>query len=155
MKSSATFGRHLSKFEKRAKMPPPTAVSYFTIAAFSLPRQLYLVLNIPETTWDSNFKIYQNVALDSRSLHLDRKQSHQLLSVGRKSHKRVHFVPCSGRDCSITVQSISKRLTVLERVIQGFIFHCVMSCIRHFAPWPRTWRSRGLTVIYALHKWLI
>ena len=42
--------------------------------------------------------------------------------VGSKSRKHVHFGLCSGRHFSVTVQPISKKVTVLERVIQ----------VRHF-----------------------
>ena len=39
-----------------------------------------------------------------------------VLPVGSKSHKRVHFWPCSVRTFLLTVHSISKRIPVLERV---------------------------------------
>ena len=45
-----------------------------------------------------------------------------LLPVGRKSHKLVHLWLCSGRDFSITVQSISKSLSILEITIQALPF---------------------------------
>ena len=56
-----------------------------------------------------------------QALFLYRKQRHHLLLVGSRSHRRVHFGSCSGRDWLITVQSISKRCrqTATENVIQG------------------------------------
>ena len=37
--------------------------------------------------------------------------------VGSKLHKRVDFGSCSGRDFSVMFYPISKKFTVLERVI--------------------------------------
>ena len=47
------------------------------------------------------------------------ERASQLLPVGGKSHKRVHYGSCFGRDFSIMVQPILKEFTVLETVIQG------------------------------------
>ena len=122
MSSPVASGRHLSKFEKRPKMPRPTALFSLNLmqcqislqisrvknsgnvfelsgAAFRLapPYGVFLVFNISGTARSSNFKMLHNVVLDS----LDRKRRHHLLSVGSKSHKRVHFGACSDCDFSI------------------------------------------------------
>ena len=73
--------------------------------------------------------------------------------VGSKSHKRVHFGPCSDCNFSIMVQLILKTFTDLK-LIQGlhFLFCNILDI---FAPWPRKCSSSGPTVVYALRRWLI
>ena len=81
------------------------------------------------------------------------KWRHNLLPIGRKSHKQVNLGPCSGRDFSITVRSISKGFTVLERAIQGLhLLLCNTQDI--FASWPWKLGSKWRTVV-VLHKWMI
>ena len=76
-----------------------------------------ILFNVSETTRASNYK---NLTQHSPrpSLHSRWKGRHQLLPVGSKSHKRVHFRSCFGGDFSITLQPILKKFTVLETVIQ-------------------------------------
>ena len=63
------------------------------------------------------------------SLHFNWKRHQELLPVGIKSHKRVHFESCLDHDFS-TFQAISKKFTVLERVIQVHHFLPVLALLR-------------------------
>ena len=47
--------------------------------------------------------------------------------MGINGYFRVHFWSCWGRDFSLTVQSISLRITVLGSVIQSASFFCLVT----------------------------
>ena len=47
---------------------------------------------------------------------------------GSKLHKRVHFGSCSGCGLSTTVQTMPKKFTALEAVIQGLYFSSSVTC---------------------------
>ena len=73
---------------------------------------------------------------------------------GTKSHKLGNFALCLARHFSITIQSISKRFTVLDTAI--LVFHFLLcNLLDTLAPWPRKWGWSGPNVIYALLKWPI
>ena len=73
--------------------------------------------------------------IPGRSLYLHRKWRHQLLPIDIRSHKRGHFGSCSGRDIALTVQPMSKRFKVLERLIQ-LLHRFLRNSLDMFAPWP-------------------
>ena len=73
---------------------------------------------ITETTFT---RTQSDVHSVGKSLHPYRKWRHWLFQISSNSHKFIHFA-CSWRDIAITIQLISKRFTVLEKVIQ----------VRHF-----------------------
>ena len=89
-------------------------LSSMSAAATSAVKKWFF--NISETTRASNFKMYNKVALNTRYWR------HNLLPIGSKSHKRIKFGSCSGRDFSMTVHTISKRVTILETVIQELYY---------------------------------
>ena len=63
-----------------------------------------------------NFIIYPNLSLDG--LYISTGNYATRLQYGSKSHKGVIFASRSGGDFLITVQSISKRFTIEEILIQ-------------------------------------
>ena len=94
--------------------------------------------NTLETTRGRNFKSYHNV-------------THASLYFTNPTDK---FSVMFGSQFLDNGSIISKRFTVLERVIQGLhLFLC--AALDTFASWAREWGSRGPTVVDALHKWLI
>ena len=129
MTSSATSGRLQIAF--MPPLPSPTSLS-----------QNDLSWNILESTKAITFKIYHRVAIDRHYLYFDQKWRHRH-EVGSKSHKRVHFGSCSGRDFLIAFQKMSKRFKVLKSVIHlpHFLFCGPLDI---FAPWPRNVAQVGL-----------
>ena len=108
--------------------------------------------NISETT-ELASKFTTNFSLDSSHI----LNENDIITNFRSSANRINvFIYGSyfDRDFSITVQSISKRFTVLERMIQmlHFLF-CNPLDIFCSSTTKTDWI--GATVIYALHKWLI
>ena len=81
-----------------------------------------IFLNISKSIRGNNFKIYQTVALDS--LYISTRND--VIVYFRSVANRIN-VFIFGHDCSITVQSNSKRFTVLEKVgrFKG-IFYCAV-----------------------------
>ena len=69
-----------------------------------------------------------------QSLPLDRKLRHNLLPVGIKSHKSVHFGSCLGHDFSLTVQPILKQFTVFACAIKQLYFFFLRNLLDVFAP---------------------
>ena len=80
-----------------------------------------LILIFSETTNAISFKIEQGITLDSLYI-LSGKRRHQLLPVGSKSPKPIHFGSSSDRDFWIMLQPIQKKFAELETVIQGIHF---------------------------------
>ena len=105
-------------------------------------RRREMIFFISKTTKPSNFNISHSIALDNLYLHFRGKCRHQLLPVGSKSHKPVHFGSCSGGDFSITVQLILKQFTVLETDSRASF--SLVQPIRHVCSNPENGARVGL-----------
>ena len=80
--------------------------------------KLFYFLNISETTKASSFEIAHIIVRDSTYI----STGNDVAGYFRSAANRVHFGPCSGGNFQITVQPILKGFTVLEILVQGFIF---------------------------------
>ena len=108
----------------------------FRLMLSSMSVDVRFLGNISETTKASNFKMQNTIAIDSLYIFTGNDVTHQLLPVGHKSHKRVHFASSSGRDFSVMVHPMLKKFTVLETVVQGLHF-LLCNLLDIFAPLPR------------------
>ena len=74
--------------------------------------------------------------------HFNRKWRHRILPVRGKSQKYVYFGSLSAQYSLKTIQPISKRFTVLDRLIQ--VLHCLLRQTSDIVvTWPRKWDSNS------------
>ena len=109
--------------------------------------------SISETIRASNFEIYHNVAHDSLYMSTGNVVT-IYIQCGANSANVSIYGPCSGRDFSTTAQPLTKKITVMQIIVQA-LHLVVRKSLDIFASWPWKWHWTACTVVNALNWWLI
>ena len=110
--------------------------------------------NISKSTSASNFKIYDELSIDSLYI----STGNGVITYFRSASNRINvtsFWVILGRDFSMSVQSIAERLVYSFGKGDWRASPLFCDAFEIFASWPRKWGSRGPNVVYALHRWLL